>query len=400
MIERNVKIFQIEQDNEIYFLTTSLTDDKIKFVFKDPNLQIFDAQYTKKELIYINNFFTEFNTDEDIQIYINENIEKQNIYIDISGNDLSIIINEDNIIIPLMKKNVDQYINESNEFNNDIPPETSQFENDNDIGITNQSYLANELNYMENNNACISADINIFESQNKNDNINNEYLNDDFNFVENRNNYINEDINICESQNEQNIISYEDLKNENKNLKIQNEYLKIQNKTLKEKIENNYIKEKVDKYIQNFLKTKVNELAKRDKKIMELNLKIVKLKKLLNNNRTKDKIIELMEKLELKEKEIKELKSSFPFDLSQGEKLMSIIIKSIDQNILRSFICKNTDKFAKIESQLYNEFSEYLETESENYFLVNSKKINRYKSLEENGIRNGDVILLDRNNYN
>ena len=79
---------------------------------------------------------------------------------------------------------------------------------------------------------------------------------------------------------------------------------------------------------------------------------------------------------------------------------MSIIIKSIDQNILRSFICKNTDKFAKIESQLYNEFSEYLETESENYFLVNSKKINRYKSLEENGIRNGDVILLDRNNYN
>ena len=400
MIERNVKIFQIEQDNEIYFLTTSLTDDKIKFVFKDPNLQIFDAEYTKKELIYINNFFTEFNTDEDIQIYINENIEKQNIYIDISGNDLSIIINEDNIIIPLMKKNVDQYINESNEFNNDIPTETSQFENDNDIGITNQSYLANELNYMENNNACISADINIFESQNKNDNINNEHLYDDFNFVENRNNYINEDVNICESQNKQNIISYEDLKNENKNLKIQNEYLKIQNKTLKEKIENNYIKEKVDKYIQNFLKTKVNELAKRDKKIMELNLKIVKLKKLLNNNRTKDKIIELMEKLELKEKEIKELKSSFPFDLSQGEKLMSIIIKSIDQNIHRSFICKNTDKFAKIESQLYNEFSEYLETESENYFLVNSKKINRYKSLEENGIRNGDVILLDRNNYN
>ena len=56
MIERNVKIFQIEQDNEIYFLTTSLTDNKIKFVFKDPNLQIFDAEYTKKELIYIKIF--------------------------------------------------------------------------------------------------------------------------------------------------------------------------------------------------------------------------------------------------------------------------------------------------------------------------------------------------------
>ena len=44
MIERNAKRFQIEQDGETYFLTTSLTNDIIKIVFQDSNLQIFEAE--------------------------------------------------------------------------------------------------------------------------------------------------------------------------------------------------------------------------------------------------------------------------------------------------------------------------------------------------------------------
>ncbi len=73
---------------------------------------------------------------------------------------------------------------------------------------------------------------------------------------------------------------------------------------------------------------------------------------------------------------------------------MSVIFSSTKQNILGSFICKNTDKFSRIENLLY-EIEEYIEyKEVENYFLVRGRKINRYETLEENGIRNSDIITL------
>jgi len=88
------------------------------------------------------------------------------------------------------------------------------------------------------------------------------------------------------------------------------------------------------------------------------------------------------------------MKSRFPFDLSEGEKLISIIIVSTDQKIHHSFICKNTDKFTKIEYLLYEIYPEYME--SENYFIANGNKINKYKSLEENDIKNSDIITLNK----
>ena len=71
---------------------------------------------------------------------------------------------------------------------------------------------------------------------------------------------------------------------------------------------------------------------------------------------------------------------------------MTLIIISGDQNVHYSIICKNTQKFTEIEHQLYQKYPEYLE--SENYFLVNGKKINKYRSLEENGIKNSDIVSL------
>ena len=97
-----------------------------------------------------------------------------------------------------------------------------------------------------------------------------------------------------------------------------------------------------------------------------------------------------MEEVKQKEKEIKELKSKFPFELSIGEKLMTIIFTSTDQKIHYSFICKNTDKFSRLEALLYEIYPEY--KESENYFIANGIKVNRFKNLEENRIKNSDVI--------
>ena len=84
--------------------------------------------------------------------------------------------------------------------------------------------------------------------------------------------------------------------------------------------------------------------------------------------------------------------SNYPVKLSEGEKLMSVIFVSSDQNVHYSVICKNTDKFSRIESMLYDEYPEY--SESENHFLVNGNKVNKHKSLEFNKIKNNDIIML------
>ena len=58
-----------------------------------------------------------------------------------------------------------------------------------------------------------------------------------------------------------------------------------------------------------------------------------------NKINSDNEILELVKELREKEKEIKSLKSAFPFEIKQGEKLMSVIFISTDQKIHHSFIC-------------------------------------------------------------
>ena len=73
---------------------------------------------------------------------------------------------------------------------------------------------------------------------------------------------------------------------------------------------------------------------------------------------------------------------------------MTVIFHSIDQKILYSVICKNTDKFTTIENLLYEEYPTY--RDQENIFMINGLVINKYKNLEENHISNSAVILLSQ----
>ena len=107
-----------------------------------------------------------------------------------------------------------------------------------------------------------------------------------------------------------------------------------------------------------------------------------------NNNNDKDKIIELLnEKLNMKDKEIKELKKS-----NNIENLMTVIFYSTDQKIHYSLICKKTDKFNKIENELFEAYPEC--QDSEYLYIANGQKIKRFKTLEENKITNSQVITL------
>ena len=133
----------------------------------------------------------------------------------------------------------------------------------------------------------------------------------------------------------------------------------------------------------------INEFKK---KITELENENQILKNNSNNNSNLSKIIQLMEEIKKKDKEITEIKSRYPFEIKEGEKLMSIIFISVDQKIHHSVICKNTDIFAKIENKLYDDMPEYRDTN--NFFMIGSRVINKYRSLEENNIHNSDIILL------
>lgn len=108
-----------------------------------------------------------------------------------------------------------------------------------------------------------------------------------------------------------------------------------------------------------------------------------------NSNQFSFKILELIQ-------EIKKLKSKLPFDLEKNEKLMTVIFTTFDNKLFYAVICKNTHIFNIIENMLYKKYPEYLE--SDNYFTANGKKIHKYKSLEENEIKNSDIIILNKLN--
>ena len=57
-----------------------------------------------------------------------------------------------------------------------------------------------------------------------------------------------------------------------------------------------------------------------------------------------------------------------------------------------SLVCKNTDLFVRLEERLYNDFPQFKNYET--YFEKNTKIIKRFKTLDENEIKNKDVISL------
>ena len=176
----------------------------------------------------------------------------------------------------------------------------------------------------------------------------------------------------------------------------------------------NELEEKIKLFedLLNKEKMKNNELIENNKR---LNQTIKENENMLGNLMKSNKILikkinELEETIKImkeknfnkailaKDNEIIKLKdevSKFPYKLLEGEKLMSVIISTIDQNINFSTICKSNDKFKIIEEKFYKIYLEYLESNS--IFILGGQEINVNKSLEQNNIKNNDIIYLKEN---
>ena len=117
----------------------------------------------------------------------------------------------------------------------------------------------------------------------------------------------------------------------------------------------------------------------------------------MNNiqNNSNDKLINLLSQREEQIKELKEKIKRYPFVLEKNERLMAIIFYSVNQKVHYPMICKNTDTIHKLEEKLYEEYPNL--SERENYFLCKGGLINKFQSFEKMKIKNGDIIILNRN---
>ena len=156
------------------------------------------------------------------------------------------------------------------------------------------------------------------------------------------------------------------LKNENQLLKNENQFLKKENQLLKNKLDDLNL-------------TKDEEIKKLNEKYKILN---EKNKELINN---------------LKSKLYSNIAEHKNFNgLPDREKLIAINIISVDKQINHCIICKNNTKFFDVESDIYRKYPKY--SKKENLFTFCDNKINRMKTLEENGIIGYTIILNQINN--
>ena len=124
-----------------------------------------------------------------------------------------------------------------------------------------------------------------------------------------------------------------------------------------------------------------------------------KLKNKINKMNIKiNKIKELEEQNKLLKNEIEKYKSEYINKditfINPGEKIMTINFVSMGNQEISNYSipCKNTDLFVRLEEKLYNDFPKYKDYET--YFEVNTKRIKRFKTLEENNIKSNDIISI------
>ena len=77
-----------------------------------------------------------------------------------------------------------------------------------------------------------------------------------------------------------------------------------------------------------------------------------------------------------------------------GEKILAVNFVSMGFQDIGHYClpCKNTDLFVKLEEKLNNDYPQLKDKET--YFLVNGRRIKRFKTLDENKIKSNDIINL------
>ena len=120
---------------------------------------------------------------------------------------------------------------------------------------------------------------------------------------------------------------------------------------------------------------------------------IICVNKLLNSNDKLKKKEKNEEEEAIKKDNNKNSKINLENINKLGEESIELVFNSIDQKIQNYKInCLSSNVFAEVEERLYKEFPEF--REKDNYFLINGIKVKRFKTISQNDIKSGQIILL------
>ena len=364
--------------NEVSYIYKEISRNKIdndEIEFKEYSFDFDNNNQNKIKHIGNNNkkeksIIIDENEDEDNKIFKKNNLN----YIEVNLNNAR--SDRDNLINPFEEK----YLNE----------------------ISNEKILASDTNVLDKKlNENKQYEEKLIEDQPKEEKLSEKKTTEEKSNEEK----LNKEENIKQEANDQekegnNNINLKNIKPENKiseNSEIENNINNLNNKNS----ENEFSKLlNEQKKLNDKIKELENKLKEKDDLINDYIETINKLQKSLNENIHQNE--NLNEKLIRKSNEIKELKKEmdqlkikmfkFPFELSEKEELVSIIITTIDESINISFLCKNKDKFIKIEKDFCNKYPQYKNLD--NCFTINGKKIIPDLSLDENKIKNNDIVVL------
>ncbi len=131
-------------------------------------------------------------------------------------------------------------------------------------------------------------------------------------------------------------------------------------------------------------------IEKQNKEIQDLKYQISMIK-----SEGMTQINSLMEIIDKKDKQINQLKDKTnhknPSNINLND-IKTIQFKSSDMKVDFAISCLGTQSFSEIEEKLYKEYPEYRETN--NQFLHMGTVIKRFKTINENKIKNGDIIMM------
>ena len=134
----------------------------------------------------------------------------------------------------------------------------------------------------------------------------------------------------------------------------------------------------------------------------KLNEDLIKANKIISNINNNDEIKKLKEEnnslkyqLNIKDNEINELRNKSNIinkPIINIDDIIVITFQSSDATVNYGIKCLKTDVFAEVEEKLYKKFENLRNTN--NMFTANAKPVLRFRTINENNIKDGDIIQL------